>query len=766
MTLLTMSLQAAVLIAAIIGVRALGKNSLPKATFLVLWLVAVCRLLIPFSISSNFSLYTLFPSTVMPAAQHAAPIEQNLMQAPQTEILPPTEARYNLAALEAGMTTVEAGSATVEQTVLPISPLLLAWMIGAAAITIFFIVSYVRCYREFKTSLPADNAQALAWLKAHPLRRRVQIRVSDRIASPLTYGILRPVILLPKHTNWADEQSLSYILAHEWVHIRRWDTLWKMLLAAALCVHWFNPLVWVMMVIGNRDLELSCDERVIRLFGQESVSSYALTLLGRQKEQTSFAPLVSHFSRRAVVERINAIMKYKKTSVIAIIVAVVLVMGMTTAFATSAKTGKEDNQGVVAGIFAKYPEDTFMTEAEYLAMNPDASDQVLYWDIDEFEVWMKDQKAQMDALMAQEVKYFYRGSLNGEVQEWTQGDVDAVYALWEEQLEQMKRGVRYVQGIYSTMYDTNQTIASAAEDVAVTQDAATGTITSWDLTARQTSAKSLEVYEKCEPFGVTYDAQKDELYYEGQLVRWFFDDNVPSSENWEGATHFTPKGVVDVHTVRTLLDQKIEDATVRPAGTIIGMKPDPQVVFDARTYSRELFAGGNSGEVTVTEDVATEVAAKEGKAMEAVAEEYKAIETAVAEHKLIDASEEGYRYARSEAGVSTEVSGKSDSSIYKPYVAFGVTYDAKTYRMYYNGKQVRYFEDDNMVYNSEGMGTGSITAYQADKNAGEIDVYAVRDAKHQMTGVRVATQKEFDAKTAELIANDAAIAEGLAASAG
>ncbi len=92
----------------------------------------------------------------------------------------------------------------------------------------------------------------------------MEIRQSDRIAALLTYGVLRPVVLIPKQTDWTDETRLKVILTHEFVHIRRFDTLTKLLLAAALCIHWFNPFVWVMYVLANRDIELSCDETVVR----------------------------------------------------------------------------------------------------------------------------------------------------------------------------------------------------------------------------------------------------------------------------------------------------------------------------------------------------------------------------------------------------------------------------------------------------------------------------------------------------------------------
>jgi len=164
----------------------------------------------------------------------------------------------------------------------------------------------------------------------------VQIRQSDRIKAPLTYGVFRPVILLPKKTDWTDETKLRYILTHEFTHIRRFDTLTKLVLTTAVCVHWFNPLVWVMYVLANRDIELSCDETVVRTFGETMKSAYALTLIGLEEKKSRLTPFANNFSKYAIEERINAIMKMKKSSLVGIILALALVVGTVTVFATSA----------------------------------------------------------------------------------------------------------------------------------------------------------------------------------------------------------------------------------------------------------------------------------------------------------------------------------------------------------------------------------------------------------------------------------------------
>lgn len=127
-------------------------------------------------------------------------------------------------------------------------------------------------------------------------------------------------------------------MEHEFVHIRQFDAVSKLLLTAAACVHWFNPLVWVMYVLANRDMELSCDETVVRHFGSGTRAAYANVLICMEEARSGFAPLGSHFSRNAIEERITAIMKTGKITVISLVLAVLLVAGTVTVFATSAKT--------------------------------------------------------------------------------------------------------------------------------------------------------------------------------------------------------------------------------------------------------------------------------------------------------------------------------------------------------------------------------------------------------------------------------------------
>ena len=317
MSLLQMSFAGAVMILAIIVIRALAINLLPKKTFLVLWGIAVMRLLLPFSIPSAFSVYSLI-------GNHAPTV--NPAKGPQAVGMLPTEI--------AGQMTVVPNSSS--NTASPISMWVIVWTVGMLVCALVFAAAYWKCRQEFHTSLPVDNDFIKGWLSSHRLKRVISVRQSSRFSAPLTYGVSRPVILMPTSTDWENTKSLQYVLTHEYVHIRRFDSVTKLVLIAVLCVHWFNPLVWTMYILANRDIELSCDEAVVRLFGESTKAAYARSLISMEETRSGLTPLCNNFNKNAIEERITAIMKYRKTSIISLVLALALIFGVTTAFATSA----------------------------------------------------------------------------------------------------------------------------------------------------------------------------------------------------------------------------------------------------------------------------------------------------------------------------------------------------------------------------------------------------------------------------------------------
>lgn len=353
MSLLQMSFAAAVMILAIIVVRALAINKLPKKVFLLLWDVVLLRLLIPFSIPSVFSAYTL--------VHRSEPIREAITQAPTVGLI----TQVTGAPVNAGISPEVAVPSDVQS----ISPLAIIWSVGFLLCAAFFVVSYVRCHKEFQTSLPVKNEFTVRWLRCHRLKRRIQIRQSDRISAPLTYGILKPVILMPKKTDWENRQQLEYVLLHEYTHICRFDMVTKLFAALALCIHWFNPFVWAMYILFNRDIELSCDESVVRRFGENTKSFYARTLITMEEKKSGLTPLYNSFSRNAIEERITAIMKTKSVTRGIIVASAFIIIAIVVLFATTAKVQSEDKLFVMGKVYTSTGEDVTEKVAGELAIS-------------------------------------------------------------------------------------------------------------------------------------------------------------------------------------------------------------------------------------------------------------------------------------------------------------------------------------------------------------------------------------------------------------
>lgn len=362
MNILQMSLSGAVLILAVVVLRTLAMKRLPKDTFLILWGIVLLRLTVPYSVPSELSVYSWIEKNMNGRFNDISVINQpvdnreidsmginigmNNMNDNSTQESP----AQNHALDKNDTSVVKKPDHNSRRFVSSSLICMVVWCVGMLSCMIYFTVSYLRCRFEFQTALPVENPFAQHWLAEHP-HRCPAIRQSDKISTPLTFGIWRPVILMPKNTDWENTQQLEYILMHEYIHICRYDVLSKLLATYALCVHWFNPFVWIMYILFNRDVEISCDEHVVRCFGENAKSVYAKILIQMEAQRSNirtYLPLGSGFlfkiGDNAMEERITAIMKIKKKSLSAAVLAAGFILSMTAVFAISAagKTAAED----------------------------------------------------------------------------------------------------------------------------------------------------------------------------------------------------------------------------------------------------------------------------------------------------------------------------------------------------------------------------------------------------------------------------------------
>ena len=209
------------------------------------------------------------------------------------------------------------------------------WAIGSLACLLVAGAIYLHFIRQFRLAVPVEDPFARAWLQAHPLRRHMRIKACSLVRSPMTYGLLRPTILVPADLDWSDRVRVGLMLEHELVHIRRFDIAFKAALVVALCLHWFNPLVWALYVLANHDLELSCDERVLRRLNGHGRAAYAGALIDAAESGAGLLPAAAGFGKSALSRRVSAIVHPGRPRAIATAAAALLVVAATTAFATT-----------------------------------------------------------------------------------------------------------------------------------------------------------------------------------------------------------------------------------------------------------------------------------------------------------------------------------------------------------------------------------------------------------------------------------------------
>ena len=272
----------------VLALRLFLKKHLPRGIFPALWCLCALRLLLPIAIPTRLSVWNLLHTPV--AAQANGVISDALTPFP---------------------VFVTNGTAEPAAETAGISPMLLVWLVCAILFAAYFAVGYACMVRRFRGTRLAPQPSIDALLDRFRFSRDPRICVSNSRRAPLTFGVFHPTVLLPEDLPVGDAQ-FQLVLAHELAHIRRKDCLRKLLLTVCLCLYWWNPLVWMMVWLANRDMELACDEAVLRALGPDCRKAYALTLLDMAQRNPKSAPLCSGFAKSSAEERIRAILSFKR----------------------------------------------------------------------------------------------------------------------------------------------------------------------------------------------------------------------------------------------------------------------------------------------------------------------------------------------------------------------------------------------------------------------------------------------------------------------
>lgn len=361
-----MALYGSVMILIVLTLGGLLRNKLPKFVFPALWCVVILRLLVPFSLSSPLSIR--IPDSILnysirlpleQVTQEAVLTEGISAEAPAVEIVEVEKAAVEHVEEAAGSgvagtdsnkestfipdspvaedvaVSVSETSYTVYDEAIPYPALLFGAFFGMIVTACILILQKYQCAKRLKGSLLIEHNDTINTLLRDMDMGHILVFTNDEIASPLVCGLLSPKIYLPTRMDFANTELLRHILCHETMHIRRHDNLMKSAMLPVLCVHWFNPLVWIMSKRLSSDLEAACDEAVLRFYhDEEAGKSYALCLLSMAVTGSRQTLLYSAFSRTEVEKRIKNIVHYKKASAMALVFSILFVLSSSVVFAT------------------------------------------------------------------------------------------------------------------------------------------------------------------------------------------------------------------------------------------------------------------------------------------------------------------------------------------------------------------------------------------------------------------------------------------------
>lgn len=346
-TVFSMSLVATLTAAVVLVVRCYLKRRAPRWISYALWAVVLIRLLVPVSIASPISLFSLVPafhsSETVGQSGRLSRLEFTEGQALPVQRLPSGSNQAALTAAQKalpdltktdGIFTGKDSSGGTKPVSSPKSKLdlqkfgAIVWLSGAIVLSSFFALSYgFSAIRLRRLRRIPKNEKILQAEKLLPLRRDVPVSKSHLFFMPVVFGVFRPRIVLPWEFQWEDTAT-QHILLHERVHISRWDNLVKIAAVFTVCIHWFNPIVWLCFRLCSDDMEASCDERVLALLGETSRKDYARSLLsmaGRQSRRISRISFLA-FGESNLKKRVGNILKYHKKTLLSAAAALLAVL--------------------------------------------------------------------------------------------------------------------------------------------------------------------------------------------------------------------------------------------------------------------------------------------------------------------------------------------------------------------------------------------------------------------------------------------------------
>ena len=304
--IINMSISASWLVLAVLILRFVLKKA-PKWINVLLWGIVAIRLICPFSFESTLSLIPSAETIPLNIGMDTTPTINSGISAINNAVNP----------IISQSNTPMAG-ASINPLQITIGIYEYIWIFGMIALALYTAISYWRLRRKVDTAV----------------RYKDNIFQSENVSFPFVLGIIKPRIYLPFKMNG---QYLEYVVAHEQAHICRKDHWWKPLGFLLLMIHWFNPLMWLAYVLLCRDIELACDEKVIKELCNEQRGDYTQALVACSVNRRMIAACPLAFGEVSVKERVKSVMNYKKPAFWVIIISVIVCVGVAVCFLTNPK---------------------------------------------------------------------------------------------------------------------------------------------------------------------------------------------------------------------------------------------------------------------------------------------------------------------------------------------------------------------------------------------------------------------------------------------
>ena len=337
--ILNLSIGAVPIMAVLLVLRLLFKKTVPRKVFYIAWALVFLRLMVPFSIESDFSFFNHVPkadvveenigTSVVFIENEKENIEFPVYINPEKEN-PNVDWVYHSAITGEVVTGPDITTVPMDKNMIFGT----VWIFGTAGLLLFGIIGYFAVLKK-------TNFESVPYTK--------NIRLSDFFKTPIVCGLFRPKIILPMNFDLDDKAKVESVIAHECTHIRRGDNFWRLLASFTLYVHWFNPLVWICYNAFIRDMEVSCDEEVLAKAKKDIRAEYAESLVALSGSGTN--PLyggVLSFGESGIKERVKCIMNFKKATVFILIICAMAALALGVIFLTNPSAIKDSESASMA----------------------------------------------------------------------------------------------------------------------------------------------------------------------------------------------------------------------------------------------------------------------------------------------------------------------------------------------------------------------------------------------------------------------------------